>query len=127
MRSETREIIELTSHRLEIKEQVYVREFQVNHDTCSIYYRTKHYLRKGTSHVQEKKYHARRAAGQTDRAVEPPLSRRHRSAVAKQAGILERQRAQFHIPARAVRQGHQGSGGIYEPDCRAHCTAWRHS
>jgi len=38
---------------------------------------------------------ARRAAGQTGRDVEPPLSRRHRSAVAKQAGLLERQGPHF--------------------------------
>src|SRR5260221_1161701 len=60
---------------------------------------------KERSHVQEKHCPARRAAGQTGRHVEPPLSRRHRSAVAKQAGLLERQRAPFHGPARAVRQG----------------------
>src|SRR5205807_9380474 len=59
---------------------------------------------------------ARRPAGQTGRDIEPPLSRRHRSAVAKQAVLLERQRTPVHGPARAVRQGHRGSGGVCEPD-----------
>src|SRR5260221_13454914 len=93
------------------------------HITSSLSHKTL-FEGKERSYVQEKQCPARRAAGQTDRDVEPPLSRRHRSAVAKQAGLLERQRAPVHGLARAVRQGRPGSGGGREPDSRAYRAAW---
>src|ERR1700730_9396396 len=93
------------------------------HVTISLSHKTRH-EEKERSYAQEKQCPARRPAGQTGRDVEPPFSRRHRSAVAKQAGLLERQRAQFHGLARAVRPACPGGGGVYEPDCRAHCAAW---
>src|SRR2546426_547153 len=54
-------------------------------------------------YVQAKNGLGRRAAGQTGRAVEPSVSRRHRFATANQASLLERQRTPVHGPAPAVR------------------------
>src|SRR5947209_17688998 len=115
------QIRELTTHK-----QEEVRAFQINHLKERTHYRTKQCLSERSAHVQAKKYAAQRAAGQTDRAVEPPPGRRHRSATTKQAGLLERQRATFHGPARAVRQGRPGCGEVCEPDRRARCAAWGH-